>query len=359
MMVTSWLYGILSGKSNGAHGSPHPRPLSPGEGSLTIVDGRAAVAPLSAGEGLGVRLIACAVLLLLAATARAQTTVPSAASASPAAKQAVAPVQAAPPPPLDATAAPTVAAWKLLRVIKLPNPGAASLDRRGALYVADADNNLRQFGPEGLPLNTYAPAQPGHVAQVEAWNVATTLLFSDDRQQLVLLDRFLALISEVRLGEVLDGTVRVATLAPDNFIWLLDESTLTLREFDPNTLRAVQNTPLDLLIGRTRPDFRFIRQYQNNIYLVDRSTGVYVFDNLGNYRKKLLFPGLSTIGFRGDELYFMEAGAIRFFHLYNLTDRRVALPVGVDSGAVRQVLVGETYAYIFTAAGVAVYQMKE
>ncbi len=295
--------------------------------------------------------------LLLTAAAHAQTTVPSAASAAPAAMQTVAPVQSVPQPPVDATAAPTVAAWKLLRLIRLPNPGAASLDRRGALYVADADNNLRQYGPEGLPLNTYAPAQPGHVAQVEAWNVTSTLVFNDDRQQLVLLDRFLSLISEVRLGDVLDGTVRVATLAPDNFIWLLDESTLTLREFDPNTLRAVQSTPLDLIIGRSRPDFRFIRQYQNNTYLVDRSTGVYVFDNLGNYKKKLPFPGLSTVGFRGDELYFLEAGAIHFFHLYNLTERRVALPAGTDPGAVRQVLVGGTYAYIFTAAGVAVYQM--
>ena len=259
--------------------------------------------------------------------------------------------------PLNAPAAPTVAAWKLLRLIKLPNPGAASLDRRGALYVADADNNLRQYGPEGLPLNTYAPAQPGHVAQVEAWNVTSTLVFNDDRQQLVLLDRFLALISEVRLGDVLDGTVRVATLAPDNFIWLLDESTLTLREFDPNTLRPVQSTPLDLLIGRSRPDFRFIRQYQNEIYLVDRSTGVYVFDNLGNYKKKLPFPGLSTVGFRGDELYFLEAGAIRFFHLYTQVERRVALPADVAAGAVRQVLVGAAYAYVFTALGVAVYQL--
>ena len=296
-------------------------------------------------------------LLLLATVAHAQTTVPVAASAAPAAAQPVAPVQPVPQPPLDATAAPTVAAWKLLRVIKLSNPGAASLDRRGALYVADADNNLRQYGPEGLPLNTYAPAQPGHVAQVEAWNVASTLVFNDDRQQLVLLDRFLALISEVRLGDVLDGTVRVATLAPDNFIWLLDESTLTLREYDPNTLRAVQNTPLDLIIGRSRPDFRFIRQYQNNIYLVDRSTGVYVFDNLGNYKKKLPFPGLSMVGFRGDEMYFLEAGALRFFHLYNQTERRVALPADVAPAAVRQVLVGEAYAYIFTAAGVAVYQL--
>ena len=295
--------------------------------------------------------------LTIASTAHAQTTVPAAASTAPAAKQPVAPVQAVPQPPLDASVAPTAATWKLLRTIKLPNPGAASLDRRGALYVADADNNLRQYGPDGLPLSTYAPAQPGHVAQVEAWNVASTLVFNDDRQQLVLLDRFLAPISEVRLGDVLDGTVRVATLAPDNFIWLLDESTLTLREFDPNTLRPVQSTPLDLLIGRSRPDFRFIRQYQNKTYLVDRSTGVYVFDNLGSYQKKLPFPGLSMVGFRGDEMYFLEAGAIRFFHLYNQTERRVALPAGLDPAAVRQVLVGETYAYIFTAAGIAVYQL--
>ncbi len=302
--------------------------------------------------GLFTVLLSC-----LLGAAHAQTTVPSAASSAPAARETVSPVQPAAVPPLDATAAPTVAPWKFIRLIKLPNPGAASLDRRGALYVADADNNLRQYGPEGLLLNTYAPTQPGHVAQVEAWNVTTTLVFNDDRQQLVLLDRFLALITEVRLADYLDGTVRLATLAPDNFIWLLDESNLVLREFDPNTLRLVQNTPLDLIIGRSRPDFRFLRQYQNNTYLVDRSTGVYVFDNLGNYRQKLPFVGLSTVGFRGDELYYLDAGAVHFFHLYRLTERRVALPTGLDPGAVRQVLVGEGYAYIFTAAGVAVYQL--
>ncbi|MDO7851255.1 hypothetical protein [Hymenobacter convexus] len=298
-----------------------------------------------------------ALFILFAGSVHAQVTVPSAASTAPAAQQVVSPITPVPVPAADASAAPTAAPWKLLRDIKLRNPGAASLDRRGALYVADADNNLRQYGPEGLPLNTYAPTQPGHAAQVEAWNVTTTLVFNDDRQQLVLLDRFLALISEVRLADFVDGTIRAATLAPDNRIWLLDESNLVLRAFDPNALRLVQNTPLDLLIGRSRPDFRFLRQYQNNIYLVDRSTGIYVFDNLGNFKKKLPFTGLGFIGFRGDELYYLDAGALHFFHLYNLTERRVALPAGLDPAAVRQVLVGETYAYIFTAAGVSVYQM--
>jgi hypothetical protein len=308
---------------------------------------------LRAARKLGALLLAAGPLGALA-----QATVPNAASVAPAA--VVAPVEA-PRPAAGAPAGtqavvPAAGAWALVRTLRLPNPGAASLDRRGGLYVADADNNIRQFGPEGLPLNTYAPAQPGHVGQLEAFNLTNTLVFYDDRQQLVLLDRFLAPLSELRLADYLDGTVRVATLAPDNQVWLLDESTLTLREFDPGTLRLVQNTPLDLLIGRTRPDFRFIRQYQNNTYLVDKTTGVYVFDNLGNYKKKLPLPGLSTVGFRGDELYYLDGDQVRFFHLYNLTSRAVALP-SVAAGALRQVLVGEQYAYLFTAQGVAVYRL--
>jgi hypothetical protein len=249
--------------------------------------------------------------------------------------------------------------WQLLATIKLPNPGAASLDRRGTLYVADADNNLRQFSRVGLPLNTFAPQLPGHVAQVEAWNLTSILLFYDDRQELVLLDRFLAPLTQLRLVEFIDGTVRVATLASDNQIWLLDESSLVLRQFDPNAGRQVKSTPLDLIIGRSKPDFRFLRYYQNNVYLVDRTSGIFVFDNLGNFKKKLPFTGLSTIGFLGDELYYTVGGELRFFHLYNLAERAVPLPgKAADAAGVRQVLMGEGYAYVLTAAGVAVYQVN-
>ena len=352
MMATSWPCGIL--RSEAGVETQYPASSEPHRPDTVLVARGSAGVPVARSRRRKILRLYVGSLLLLTTTAQAQVAVPAAASAAPAARQPVAPLQAAPP---AAAADPAATPWKLLRLIRLPNPGAASLDRRGALYLADADNNLRQYGPEGLLLNTYAPAQPGHVAQVEAWNVTTTLVFYDDRQQLVLLDRFLAPLAEVRLADHLDGTVRVATLAPDNLIWLLDESNLVLREFNSNTLRLEQNTPLDLIIGRSRPDFRFIRQYQNNIYLVDRSTGIYVFDNLGNYKKKLPFTGLGAIGFRGDELYYLDAGGVHFFQLYTLTERRVALPAGLDPSTVRQVLVSAAYAYIFTATGVAVYQL--
>ena len=297
--------------------------------------------------------LAAALALGLAGAAWAQPTVPAAASVAPA--SAVAP-RGPEPSAADSAGPAKPGNWQLLRLIKLKNPGAASLDRRGSLYVADADDNLRQYSAEGLPLNTFSPPLPGHVAQVEAWNMANTLIFNDDRQQLILLDRFLAPLSQVRLTDYVDGTVRVATLAPDGQIWLLDESSLVLRELDTNTLRLVQNTPLDLIIGRTRPDFRFIRQYQNNTYLVDHTTGIYVFDNLGNYKKKIPFTGLSMVGFQGDELYYLSGGQLHFFHLYNLTERTMPLPAKVAAEA-RQVLVSDGYAYVFTAAGVLVYKV--
>ena len=299
------------------------------------------------------------VLVLLLATqyalvAHAQTTVPSAASVAPAAKTA--PVA----PSFSVTSnANQVAAdangWKLVRTIKLARPGVASLDRRGNVYVADEQDNIHQYGPDGQALNTYSPPQPGHTAQIEAWNSAKILVFYDDRQEILLLDRFMTSITNVRLIDFLDGSIRVATLAPDDRLWLFNESDLTLRQFDPTLQRLMFSTPLDLIIGRSKPDFRFLRQYQNNLYLVDRTSGIFVFDNLGNYRKKLPFTGLNSIGFRGDELYYLAGNQIHFFQLYNFNERNVPLPAAAAQA--QQVLLGEQYAYIVTAAGLLVYQL--
>jgi hypothetical protein len=290
--------------------------------------------------------------------AAAQSTVPSAASVAPAAR--VAPVETAPANKATSLATPVPGAttWALAKTIVLPNPGPASLDRRGTFYVADRDNNLRQLGRDGQPLNTYSPTQPGHVAVIEAWNQNSLLAFYDDRQQVLLLDRFLAPLAEIRLADYFDGTVRTATLAPDGQLWLLDESALTLREFDPQALRVVQSTPLDLIIGRSRPDFRFLRQYQNNLYLVDHTSGIFVFDNLGNYRKKLPFVGLDFIAFRGDELVYLAGSQLHFFHLYNLTERTQPLPIDLDATTIRQVLFDEQLVYFVTMKGISIYQLR-
>ncbi|OON66255.1 hypothetical protein B0919_22090 [Hymenobacter sp. CRA2] len=253
--------------------------------------------------------------------------------------------------PAPAATPPTLA---LVRNVTLPQPGAASLDRKGNLYITDRQNNLRQFGPDGQPLAVYSPPLPGRTGLVEAWNTTKILIYYDDRQELQLLDRFLAPIGNTRLTEYVDGgLIRTATIAPDDNLWLLNESDLTLLQFNSQQQRVTVRTPLDLLLGRVKPDFRFLREYQNNLYLVDHTSGIWVFDNLGNFRKQLPLPGLNWVGFRGDELYYVKDGLLHFFHLYALKERTVLLPTA-DAA---QVLVGEQYLYALTPAGFAVYQL--
>ena len=284
----------------------------------------------------------------------AQTTAPSAASVAPPSK--VAPASGTyPATPGSAQSVPDANGWKLVRTIRLAKAGATSLDRRGNFYVADEQDNIHQYGPDGQALNTYSPPLPGHTAQIEAWNSAKILVFYDDRQEILMLDRFLTSIAQVRLTDFLDGSIRVATLAPDDRLWLFNESDLTLRQFDPNPQRFTLSTPLDLIIGRSKPDFRFLRQYQNNLYLVDRTSGIFVFDNLGNYRKKLPFTGLNSVGFRGDELYYLADNQLHFFQLYTFTERQLSLPATVADA--RQVLLGDQYSYVITPTQVLVYQL--
>ncbi|GAA4376392.1 hypothetical protein [Hymenobacter koreensis] len=292
-------------------------------------------------------------LLLVTAGAWAQT-----ATTPPSAPAAVRPpAQATARPAETVTATPAAPhAWKLVRTIALAKPGPASLDRRGNLYVTDAKNNLRQFTADGQPLAVYSPPLPGHTAQVEAWNTTKIMVFYDDRQELLFLDRFLAPISSTRLSTLSDGQIRTATLAPDENLWLLNESDLRLSQYNPPQQRFSINTPLDLLLGRNKPDFRFLREYQNNLYLVDHNSDVWVFDNLGNFRKRLPFQGLNALGFRGDELYFLKDNQLHFFHLYQLKERTQPLPTPPDA-VVSQVLVGEQFAYCFLPEGVAVYQL--
>lgn len=290
-------------------------------------------------------LAAAVALSLLGATpALAQTTTP----------QPTAPAEARPAAQLPAAPAAPPVALTLVRTLKLPQPGAASLDRRGNLYVADERNNLRQFGPDGQPLATYSPPLVGHTGSVEAWNATKILVYYDDRQELLLLDRFLAPIGGTRFSEVIDnGLIRLATIAPDDNLWLLNESNITLLQYSSGQQRVMVSTPLDVLLGRIKPDFRFLREYQNNLYLVDRVGGIWVFDNLGNFRKRLPITGLSWAGFRGNELYYLKDGLLHFYHLYSFQERTVLLPVPEAT----QVLVGEQYLYALTPTGVAVYQL--
>ncbi len=228
------------------------------------------------------------------------------------------------------------------------------MDRLNQFYLTDAKNNLFKFAEDGRLLQSFSPPQAGKVSLVEGWNMLKVFLFYDGQGQAVLLDRFLNPISQVNLNRPTDGNIRLATLAADDRFWAFNESDFSLLKFDPRLNEAVLQTPLNQILQPGQYDLRFMREYQNTVYLVDRKSGIYLFDNLGSYKKKLPFAGLSYVGFRGNELYFLKDQTVHFFDLYSNKKRAVPAPAGKKY---QQVLLGDKYWYFVGEKGVDIFSL--
>lgn len=230
-----------------------------------------------------------------------------------------------------------------------------SVDRTGNVYFLGLNRNLLRLGPNGTPLGTYSPPARGRISSIEAWNPMKVLLFYQDRQELLLLDRFLRPIASTSLPELnYNGTAKVATFASDDGYWLFDETNLTLSKLDLRLRKTTIETPLNLILDRERFNVRQLREYQNMVYLLD-ANAVYVFDNLGNYKKKLPVMGAAYIGFQGDELYYVKGGQLQFIHLYTSQKRAITLPA---DKAYETALLTENYLYLFTPKQAAIFKFN-
>ncbi len=242
-----------------------------------------------------------------------------------------------------------------VRSIPLNVAARASLDRNGHLFVADERGNIDKYTLEGKALLHYSPPKIAVPDLLEAWFTLRIFAFYQEYQEYLLLDRFLNNSPLVRFAPDAIGFARSATLAADNLIWVFDDTDFSLKKYDPQTRQNVLVSPLALQLESADVQVGFMREYQNQLYVSDENNGLLVFDNLGNYRKRLPFAGLSYFGFSNDELYFMRNDEVVFFHLYNFQERTV--PLLLPTSPVHQILVTSGHVLLLTNRELKIYTL--
>lgn len=261
--------------------------------------------------------------------------------------------------------APAVDSLRIARVLPFEKPGAASVDPNGVLYVADALQNIVQLTPAGQRLQTYSAPVRGHVSSLDAGFTGKVLAFYDDRQALTIFDRFLSPMTVLQFADypaTAERLIRAATLAPDGTIWLYDERQLALVRLDPRDPGNATVVPLDLVLTSPRSDIRALHAYQNKLYLLDRTSGIYVFDIFGAFSRKIALPELGTVTdvqFRGDELLFLspDGRALHFETLYTTAapPRRVGLSAAPGGHSWARAVAGPGgELYFFNPSGIGV-----
>jgi hypothetical protein len=244
------------------------------------------------------------------------------------------------------------------RALDLGQPRLLACDRYGNLYVADQEGNINRYDSLGNFSLNFSPPRLAEVSLLDARPTVRIFAFYRELQEYTLLDRFLVPIDQFRLDLPELGFVRVAAPSLDNQLWLYDDVNFAIKKFDKNANRVTFRAPLDLLLrGNADYDINYLAEYQNQLFVNDRNSGILWFDNLGNLQRKL---ATQTEGFNfwGDELYFLEGQAIRFVHLYQEREHRWPLPTGL-AGKAKQVIVQGNKAYLLTESQLIICKFVE
>ena len=216
-------------------------------------------------------------------------------------------------------------------IVHIDSVNSFSIDRYNNIYLVTDKQDVVHFQKK---LNNYSPKKRNKIDHIEAWNSLNLFLFNKEYQEYTLLDKYLTPISTTPfdLDEV--GFILFATSAIDGNIWAIDATDFTLKKINIRNNKTIFTTNLNFVIRQDDIDVLFMKERGNFLYVCTRKNGILVFDNMGNYKKKLAFNGVSFLGFRGNEIYFVIDNKLCFFDLLSLKLRKEILSISCSKGII-------------------------
>jgi hypothetical protein len=217
--------------------------------------------------------------------------------------------------------------------VAIPKPLAVSVNAQGNLFAGDHRGTVRMYDTAGVLVNSYSPQRVAEVTSLGTGQGLRVFCFYRDLQEFTLLDRFLTPLPgyarPVPLNLPDGGFARLATPSPDGQLWVFDDTDFSLKKYNLLTRQITIHVPLELVLDKHDYQFTSIREYQNILFLHDARNGVLLFDNAGNFRKRISQFSSGVVELYRDELFFVQDNRIFFLNLYDEKVRSVSLPDGI------------------------------
>ncbi|WP_373397309.1 hypothetical protein V8V91_22490 [Algoriphagus halophilus] len=213
---------------------------------------------------------------------------------------------------------------KPLSEISMRDLDLVSLDTKDQIFISNSRGDIFQYNAKGERLNLFSPTRQGRLHQLEAAWTVNIFSFSADLQAYRILDRFLNLLSEKGFFQTEVQLAKAATLGNNNIIWVWDESDLNLKILDYRRNLITQSQPLNLILNLENLNVVEIREFKNRLFMNVKNEGVFLFDNQGNFLKKINLKTDQRLSFYKEHLFWLEEGKIKAISLLNQEVREMA-----------------------------------
>lgn len=203
--------------------------------------------------------------------------------------------------------------FRFLKKIEYPISTFA-VDNLGELYIINTDNQLKKYNEKGDSVGVFNQVTKyGKLTYVEAQNPWKAILFYKNFSTIVLLDKYLNILTSINLRKQNIFQVKAMTTSYDNDIWLFDEQENKLKKIDDQGNIIFESVDFRLLFDSV-PDPVKIIDSDGFVYLYDPGKGLYIFDYYGSFKNKLTFLHWNEIIIINKEIYGFDSN-----YLYHYT----------------------------------------
>jgi len=192
--------------------------------------------------------------------------------------------------------------FRFLKKIEYPI-SSFTVDNLGELFIINTDNQLKKYDEKGDSIGVFNLVTTyGNLSYVEAQNPWKSILFYKNYSTIVLLDKYLNVISDINLRNQNIFQVNAVTTSYDNNIWLYDEQDNKLKKIDDGGNEIFETIDFRLLFDSV-PSPQKIIDNDGFVYLYDPEKGLYIFDYYGSFKSKLPFLHWTDITIIDKQVY--------------------------------------------------------
>ncbi len=190
---------------------------------------------------------------------------------------------------------------------------------------------------------------------MEAQNPWKTILFYQNFSTIVLLDKYLNVLTNINLRKQNIFGVRTVASSYDNNIWLFDEQENKLKKINDAGKVLMETVDFRLLFDSVPSPVQIIDR-DGFVYLYDPKKGVYVFDYYGSFKNRLPFLNWKDVTVIEKNLYGFDDTNLYSYSLGSLNLKQYPLPPVFKNYS--SLKVGANKIYFLKSNNLQVYSLQ-
>lgn len=198
-------------------------------------------------------------------------------------------------------------------------------DELGNIYAIHTDNTLTRYSERGDSTGFYRSSLNGNLGFIDATNPLRLLLYYRSFNKIQLLDRQLALKSEVDLRSLRIYSPTAVATASDGNLWVYDPVNARILKLDETGHQVSESMDLRQQLSFV-PKAAFLIERNRRLYLSDTVWGILVFDQFATYITILPFRGISTFQAFDQQLVFARGDTLHSYDMQSFAEKLMPLP---------------------------------